>query len=150
VLEYIKRDVANLALGNKDNHARNTAVQRDFSGGIRLTPLYDFAPMYLHPDGIARRIRWEGNDSSAPDWNRVIDKVCEIAQTLRNEKRMPSAQKKALREVCRPALVEGLRPMAETLKTIAAHGTDFGLEPRCTLTSSSESRRKPSDLTALN
>ena len=29
VLEYIKRDVANLALGNKDNHARNTAVQRD-------------------------------------------------------------------------------------------------------------------------
>ena len=129
VLEYIKRDVANLALGNKDNHARNTAVQRDFSGGIRLTPLYDFAPMYLHPDGIARRIRWEGNDSSAPDWNRVIDKVCEIAQTLRNEKRMPSAQKKALREVCRPALVEGLRSMAEPLKKIAAHGTDFGLEP---------------------
>lgn len=129
VLEYMKRDVANLALGNKDNHARNTAVQRDFRGGIRLTPLYDFAPMYLHPDGIARRIRWEGNDSGAPDWNRVIDKVCEMAQTLSGEKRMPSAQKEALRKVCRPALVEGLRSMAEPLKKIAAHGTDFGLEP---------------------
>lgn len=34
LLEYLKRDVANLALGNKDNHARNTAIQRDFSGGI--------------------------------------------------------------------------------------------------------------------
>ena len=129
VLEYIKRDVANLALGNKDNHARNTAVQRDFSGGIRLTPLYDFAPMYLHPDGIARRIRWEGNDGGTPDWNRVVDKVCEMAQTLKDEKRMSSAQKKALREVCRPALVEGLRSMTEPLKDIATHGTDFGLEP---------------------
>ena len=74
-------------------------------------------------------MRWEGNDSSAPDWNRVIDKVCEMAQALREEKRLPSAQKKALREVCRPALVEGLRQMAEPLKKIAAHGTDFGLEP---------------------
>lgn len=129
VLEYIKRDVANLALGNKDNHARNTAVQRDFSGGIRLTPLYDFAPMYLHPDGIARRIRWEGNDGGAPDWNRVIDKVCEMAQTLKDEKRMPPAQKKALNEVCRPALVEGLRAMVQPLKKIAAHGTEFGLVP---------------------
>lgn len=129
VLEYIKRDVANLALGNKDNHARNTAVQRDFSGGIRLTPLYDFAPMYLHPDGIARRIRWEGNDSGVVDWSRVIDKVCEVAQTLMAEKRTPSAQRKALREVCRPALVEGLRWMAGPLERIASHGTDFGLEP---------------------
>ena len=38
---------------------RNTALQRDFEGRIALTPLYDFAPMYLHPDGIARRIRWK-------------------------------------------------------------------------------------------
>jgi serine/threonine-protein kinase HipA len=129
LLEYIKRDVANLALGNKDNHARNTAVQRDFSGGIRLTPLYDFAPMYLHPDGIARRIRWEGNDGSAPDWSRVLDKVCEVAQALTMDKQTPSAQRKALREVSRPTLVEGLRSMVRPLEMIATHGTDFGLEP---------------------
>jgi serine/threonine-protein kinase HipA len=129
VLEYIKRDVANLALGNKDNHARNTAVQRDFSGGIRLTPLYDFAPMYLHPDGIARRIRWEANDGGAPDWSRVIDKVCELAQALMADKQTPTAQRKALREITRPTLIEGLRLMVEPLEKIAAHGIDFGLEP---------------------
>lgn len=129
VLEYIKRDVANLALGNKDNHARNTAVQRDFTGGIRLTPLYDFAPMYLHPDGIARRIRWEGNDGGAPDWSRVIDKVCELAQTLMADRRTPPARRKALHDVGRPALVTGLRLMAGPLEMMAAHGTDFGLEP---------------------
>lgn len=60
---------------DKDNHARNTAVQRRFDGCIALTPLYDFAPMYMHPDGIARRIRWEGNDGGSPDWGRVIDVV---------------------------------------------------------------------------
>lgn len=32
VLEYIKRESANLALLNKDNHARNTAVQRSVYG----------------------------------------------------------------------------------------------------------------------
>ena len=36
VLEYLKRDVANLTLGNKDNHARNTAIQRDLNGHIAL------------------------------------------------------------------------------------------------------------------
>lgn len=129
VLEYIKRDVANLALGNKDNHARNTALQRDFKGGVRLTPLYDFAPMYLHPDGIARRIRWDGNDGGAPDWSRVIDTVCEMAQSLANRKETPSAQRRVLREVDRLSLRAGLREMAEPLREIAANGADFGLDP---------------------
>jgi serine/threonine-protein kinase HipA len=111
VLEYIKRDVANLALGNKDNHARNTAVQRDFAGHIALTPLFDFAPMYLHPDGIARRIRWEGNDHGAPNWQQVIDTVCE-----RNR-------------LNRPFFIEGLRAMAPTLARLAQEGEVFGLEP---------------------
>ncbi|WP_154373689.1 type II toxin-antitoxin system HipA family toxin [Pseudoduganella rivuli] len=56
-LEFLKRDVLNLAMRNTDNHARNTAVQvRD--GVVRLTPLFDFAPMYLDPEGIARASRW--------------------------------------------------------------------------------------------
>lgn len=111
VLEYLRRDVANLALGNKDNHARNTALQRDFDGGIRLTPLYDFAPMYLHPDGIARRIRWEGNDSGHPDWARVLDAVCSASPSLDRE-----------------ALAEGLRTMAPALAQIAQRGVGMGLE----------------------
>jgi serine/threonine-protein kinase HipA len=118
VLEYIRRDVANLALGNKDNHARNTALQRDHAGGVRLAPLYDFVPMYLHPDGIARRMRWEDNDGGAPDWGRVIDRVCALAP--------PSAGKRGRRRngtpppsLDREALVQGLRAMAAPLREIA-------------------------------
>ena len=124
LLEYIKRDVANLALGNKDNHARNTAVQRDFNGYIGLTPLYDFAPMYLHPDGIARRIRWEGNDAGQPDWSRVIDRVCDLGEQVQRE-----CRKKGPSMVQRAPLVAGLKAMVPTLERIAAEGEAMGLEP---------------------
>lgn len=56
-IEFLKRDVLNLALRNTDNHARNTAVQT-CDGMTRLSPLFDFAPMYLDPEGIARSSRW--------------------------------------------------------------------------------------------
>jgi serine/threonine-protein kinase HipA len=110
VLEYIKRDVANIALGNKDNHARNTAVQRRFDGYIGLTPLYDFAPMYVHPDGIARRIRWEGNDGGSPDWRKVLDKVSEECG------------------LNRAALSDGLKAMAPRLKELVAFGKGVGVD----------------------
>lgn len=126
VLEYIKRDVANLALGNKDNHARNTALQRDFSGGVRLTPLYDFAPMYLHPDGIARRIRWDDNDAGSPDWARVLNRVCELDAEIaapRSRKRPKGAAR-----VHRDALVIGLKKMVPALQEIAINGESMGLD----------------------
>ncbi|KQV98471.1 type II toxin-antitoxin system HipA family toxin [Rhizobacter sp. Root1221] len=116
VLEYLRRDVANLALGNKDNHARNTAVQRDDQGVVRLTPLFDFVPMYMHPDGIARRIRWEGNDGGAPDWARVLDAVCQAARG-----RPPAA-------LDRDHLAEGLRSMAPALLAVRDHGESIGIE----------------------
>src|SRR5690606_12996869 len=47
IIEYLKRDMANIILGNKDNHSRNTAISRTEGGHIALTPLFDFAPMYL-------------------------------------------------------------------------------------------------------
>ncbi|MGS0740915.1 type II toxin-antitoxin system HipA family toxin [Glaciimonas sp. GG7] len=56
-IEFLKRDVLNLAMRNTDNHARNTAVQK-IGNAVRLTPLFDFAPMYLDPEGIARAARW--------------------------------------------------------------------------------------------
>ena len=41
---------------------------------MRLTPLYDFAPMYLDPDGIARTARWhhprDGHELTV--WGKVI------------------------------------------------------------------------------
>ncbi len=124
VLEYLRRDVANLALGNKDNHARNTAVQRDAHGRIGLTPLYDFAPMYLHPDGIARRIRWSDNDGGRPDWRRVLDSVCGQGDGPRRAGRRAGGAR-----LQRAPLAAGLRAMAPLLAQLASednhgHGLD--------------------------
>jgi len=62
-------------MGNKDNHARNTAVMRYENGRVVLAPLFDFAPMYLDPEGIVRVCRWEGDAEQAgnPDWGAVIN-----------------------------------------------------------------------------
>ncbi|WP_283150497.1 type II toxin-antitoxin system HipA family toxin [Silvimonas soli] len=75
ILEYIRRDVANLALKNTDNHARNTAIQRRADGYIGLTPLFDFAPMSMHPASISRRMRWGENleTGGRPDWCAVVE-----------------------------------------------------------------------------
>jgi serine/threonine-protein kinase HipA len=75
LLEYLKRDVVNVVMGNKDNHGRNTALLRHETGTVKLTPLFDFAPMYLDPEGIARVCRWSGDAETAgdPDWGKVIE-----------------------------------------------------------------------------
>ena len=74
IIEYVKRDLANILLGNKDNHTRNTAFQRFRNGEILLSPLFDFAPMWLHPDGIARCTRWEKNDNQ---WASITNQITE-------------------------------------------------------------------------
>ncbi len=80
IIEYLKRDIANVALGNKDNHTRNTAIQRLNDGRIQLTPLFDFAPMWMHPDGIARTTRWEKDDQGGtPVWQSVMQQIIEIS-----------------------------------------------------------------------
>ncbi len=111
VLEYLKRDVVNLAFGNKDNHARNTALQRFSDGRIRLTPLFDFAPMYLHPDGIARRMRWQGKEGITVDWNGVLDEV----SNKTGLSRLP--------------LAEGMQSLLPALNDILNDADGFGLEP---------------------
>lgn len=72
-LEFIKRDVLNLAMRNTDNHARNTAVQR-VGSRVQLTPLFDFAPMYLDPDLIPRALRWYRPDTRVEltEWADVL------------------------------------------------------------------------------
>ncbi|HAV4561525.1 TPA: type II toxin-antitoxin system HipA family toxin [Acinetobacter baumannii] len=90
ILEYVKRDLANIALGNKDNHTRNTAFQRFNNGEIRLTPLFDFAPMWLHPDGIPRCTRWEQDDHS---WASITNQIVESSSlTLEQIKNLFSQQ----------------------------------------------------------
>lgn len=114
ILEYIRRDIANLAFGNKDNHARNTALRRDYDGFVGLTPVYDFAPMYLHPDGIARRIRWKDNDNSQPEWAKVLDTVCAIADECGIA-------------LDRPFLKDGLRAMAPKLHEVSLQWQSLGI-----------------------
>ncbi|MES3040242.1 MAG: HipA domain-containing protein [Pseudomonadota bacterium] len=75
--EYVWRDAINLALGNRDNHGRNTAIQRFANGRIALAPIFDLAPMCLHPDAMARRMRWRQEEGGRPDWRAVAEQVAE-------------------------------------------------------------------------
>lgn len=79
IVEYLKRDIANLALGNPDNHGRNSALSKHQDGTVRLSPLFDFAPMRLAKEGIVRSTRWammrdEGRDH-LPDWRRICTEL---------------------------------------------------------------------------
>ncbi|MBF6984061.1 type II toxin-antitoxin system HipA family toxin [Pasteurella multocida] len=58
VIEWVKRDLLNIAFGNSDNHGRNMAFLRD-EQRIWLAPIYDFAPMRADPEGIIRTTTWQ-------------------------------------------------------------------------------------------
>jgi serine/threonine-protein kinase HipA len=110
IVEYLRRDIANVALGNKDNHARNTALQRKDDGHVALTPLFDFSPALLHPDGIARRMRWERDDHGTPAWASVIEQACAAAG------------------IPQDPVIAGLRDMAEPMRTLPAYAADAGVD----------------------
>ena len=85
LVEYVQRDIVNVVMGNKDNHGRNTALLRHESGRVELSPLFDFAPMYLDPEGIARVCRWSEDAETAgePEWGKVIEKFAKHRSSLR-------------------------------------------------------------------
>ncbi len=126
VIEYIKRDIANIALGNKDNHARNTAIQRRHDGTVSLTPLFDFAPMWLHPDGIARRIRWQDDDGGSPNWASAIDQACDAAKvdhtSVKNSIQMMATPLETLFVDARALGIEEqfLTPLVKTVENVRA------------------------------
>lgn len=69
--ELIRRDILNVALGNTDNHSRNTSFLKGKSAA-RLSPLYDFAPMMVDPEWIARTCRWRDYETGGyPLWGEV-------------------------------------------------------------------------------
>lgn len=79
VLEYAARDALNLALGNSDNHPRNTAVLKERDGTVRLAPWYDLAPMVLDPEGIVRTCWWREFESGGQvDWRGVCGYLGEL------------------------------------------------------------------------
>lgn len=73
LIEFLRRDFLNIALGNTDNHARNSAFIKKEDRTIRISPLYDFAPMCLDDEGIIRVIRWKEEDNSIVDFNYLND-----------------------------------------------------------------------------
>lgn len=75
--EYVRRDLLNLALGNRDNHGRNAALLKEVDGTIALAPIYDFGPAYLDARAIARVIHWDGEEPGGGNWRRV----CQLLDT---------------------------------------------------------------------
>jgi serine/threonine-protein kinase HipA len=72
ILEYFRRDILNIALGNRDNHGRNTAILKDPAGSMRLAPIFDFGPAFLDARAIVRTMHWDGEQSGQTNWNTVI------------------------------------------------------------------------------
>lgn len=108
LLEYIKRDVLNVVMGNKDNHGRNTAFIRHQNGTVALAPLFDFAPMYLDPEGIARVCRWSDDRETAgdPEWARVLEYFGERGDTLGDALRAFGQRLEPLAELMRDCGVD--------------------------------------------
>lgn len=79
-VEYLLRDMLNLAMGNPDNHGRNTALRKFPDGQVRLSPLFDFAPMRISLAGIVRSTRWacmaaRGGSDIEPDWRVICETI---------------------------------------------------------------------------
>jgi serine/threonine-protein kinase HipA len=111
-VEFIRRDVLNLALRNTDNHARNTAVQRLQDGSVRLTPLFDFGPMFLDPEVVPRSVHWRDRDGVRQDrWVDVIDILS-----------IPDEEK--------AALASALKAFASTVERLPDLARDCGVEDR--------------------
>jgi len=72
-IEYIRRDILSLALGNRDNHGRNTAILKETDGTMRLSPVYDLGPTFLDARNIARNIRWDAEPpGEQPQWTEAL------------------------------------------------------------------------------
>jgi serine/threonine-protein kinase HipA len=109
-IEFLRRDVLNLALRNTDNHARNHAVQRLDDGRIQLTPLYDFAPMFLDPELIPRAVHWaDAADVRLHDWAAILPAL-----------RLPVDEEHAI--------VAALTAFADTVGALPARMRDAGVD----------------------
>jgi serine/threonine-protein kinase HipA len=110
-LEFIKRDVLNLALRNTDNHARNTAMQRTPEGIVQLTPLFDFAPMFKDPEVVPRSCHWRDKAGvRQADWRQVIEQLD-----------VPDSE--------RTAITAQLAEFAYTVARLDVTALDCGVEP---------------------
>ncbi|MBK5273736.1 MAG: HipA domain-containing protein [Desulfuromonadales bacterium] len=111
IYEYLKREILNCALRNVDNHGRNTALIKLDDNRIELSPLYDFAPMFLDPDGIARASLWPSGAETTigrPNWHSVVELLADLVDPAETKRflgrQAPDVQ--ALPEVMKECGVE--------------------------------------------
>ncbi len=57
VSEWLCRDLLNVSFGNSDNHGRNSAILKT-PEGMKLSPVFDFAPMRADPGEVIRTTTW--------------------------------------------------------------------------------------------
>lgn len=83
-IEWVRRDLLNVAFGNSDNHGRNTALLKT-PAGIRLAPLYDFAPMKADAEGISRSTIWGSpfEEGGRFDWHAIASELADIVPPSR-------------------------------------------------------------------
>ncbi|PJG85623.1 type II toxin-antitoxin system HipA family toxin [Conservatibacter flavescens] len=85
VIEWVKRDLLNIAFGNSDNHGRNTAFLRD-DKQIWLSPIYDFAPMRADPEGIIRTATWSRREEPPQEladeyrFDKIADSLADLIE----------------------------------------------------------------------
>lgn len=103
--EYLRRDLLNVVFGNSDNHGRNAGVLKT-PKGMRLAPVYDFAPMKMDPMGIIRSSRWDGFERGGEiDWAGLVRGLVGYGE--------PDALHAALR-----VLAERLRDLPDRLRRL--------------------------------
>jgi serine/threonine-protein kinase HipA len=131
-VEYLRRDLFNIALGNRDNHGRNTALLKDVDGAMALAPLFDFGPSFLDARAIVRVMHWDGEGPGATQgWPHVLANLdtrfaeaeleppralCELAirQTLPQLQRLPTIMRDCGVDA---AIIEQRTPEIERLVT---------------------------------
>ena len=94
IIEYVLRDALNRAMGDTDNHGRNTALQKCADGTIRLTPRFDFAPMLMDPSGIIPHSRWRCLRNAGLDYR--ADLICDAVGEVTGEQAIADAVADAL------------------------------------------------------
>ena len=116
-IEFLQRDVLNMALRNTDNHARNTAVQRLPDGIVQLTPVFDFAPMFMDPEIVPRTAHWQSaSGKHLNDWSAIVESLP-----------IPDEEK----TLCAHELIEFASIVAQLPKICTDQGVEPGVLRKC-------------------
>ncbi|MDQ0507348.1 type II toxin-antitoxin system HipA family toxin [Xanthobacter agilis] len=125
VLEGIRRIVADVLIGNGDNHLKNWSFIFPAPGEIRLSPAYDIVPTVLYAPGDTLALRFAGTHNFAnvtfrrfrrvaeflgldPDW--IEKEVC--AAVIDALDKWPSAAKEFLDDTRSKRLIQRLDTLA--------------------------------------